>query len=277
MRQPDERGPHLRAYLGVRLERSSSGTGRGALFVSQRCRTRAGNLFLGAVATMTDVAALRRANEVHPSPLVTSHLSLRIPAPIDDGLLHSDSTVVRAGRTRVISAVRVTDEHDRVVGLGSVSSDALTGQGTSHRRALGPEDDDDFYTLGAPSDDGVPVEDFLGLQPAGESNGRMQFRMPFHEILRNVNGVLHGGAAALLVEEAARQVATAAAGGTEAEVDAIEVHFLAPGVTGPFLASVAPVPAGSSTVAQVEASDLGNGGRPVALGLVSLSRHLASG
>jgi uncharacterized protein (TIGR00369 family) len=221
---------------------------------------------------MTDVAALRQANKVHPSPLVTSHLSLRIPAPLDDGLLHADSTVVRAGRARVVSAVRVTDERDRVVGLGSVSSDALTGQGTSHQRARGPEEDDDFYTLGSPPENGVPLDDFLGLEPAGESNGRMLFRMPFREILRNVNGVLHGGGATLLVEQAARQVAAAVGGGAEALVDAIEVHFLAPGLTGPFLASVEPLAGGSSIVAEVEATDLGHGGRPVALGLVSLRR-----
>jgi uncharacterized protein (TIGR00369 family) len=219
---------------------------------------------------MTDVAALRRANEVHPSPLVTSHLSLRIPGPLNDGLLFADSTVVRAGRARVISAVRVTDERDQVVGLGSVSSDALTGQGTSHQRARGPEEDDDFDSLGSARENGVPIDDFLALEPGGESDGHVLFRMPFHEILRNVNGVLHGGAAALLVEQAARQVATVADGGTETVVDAIEVHFLAPGLTGPFLARVRPLAGGSSIVAEVEASDLGNAGRPVALGLVSL-------
>ena len=272
--EPDGRGPHLRAYLGVRLERSSSDVGRGALLISQRCRTRAGNLSLGAVATMTDVAALRRANEVHPSPLVTSHLSLRIPGPLDDGLFYADSTVVRAGRARVISAVRVTDERDRVVGLGSVSSDALMGQGTSHQRARGPEEDDDFYVgrAGSAPDNGVPIDDFLALEPGGEGEGRVLFRMPFHEILRNVNGVLHGGAATLLIEQAARQVATAADPGTETVVDAIEVHFLAPGLTGPFLASVKPLSGRASIVAEVEASDLGNGGRPVALGFVSLRR-----
>jgi uncharacterized protein (TIGR00369 family) len=221
---------------------------------------------------MTDVAALRRANEVHSSPLVTSHLALRIPGPLDDGVFYADSTVVRAGRARVISAVRVTDERDRVVGLGSVSSDALTGQGTSHQRARGPGEDDDFYSLGSAPESGVPIDDFLALEPGGERDGRVLFRMPFHEILRNVNGVLHGGAATLLVEQAARQVATVADGGTEAVVDGIEVHFLAPGLTGPFLASVRPLSAGSSIVAEVEASDLGNGGRPVALGLVSLRR-----
>jgi uncharacterized protein (TIGR00369 family) len=221
---------------------------------------------------MTDVAALRRANEVHPSPLVTSHLSLRIPGPVDDGLFYADSTVVRAGRARVISAVRVTDQRDRVVGLGSVSSDALTGQGTSHHRARGPQEDDDFYRPGFAPDDGAPIDDFLGLEPAGGSDGRVLFRMPFHEILRNVNGVLHGGAATLLVEQAARQVATVADGGTETVVDAIEVHFLAPGLTGPFLASVKPLSGRASIVAEVEASDLGNGGRPVALGFVSLRR-----
>jgi acyl-coenzyme A thioesterase PaaI-like protein len=93
--------------------------------------------------------------------------------------------------------------------------------------------------------------------------------MPFHEILRNVNGVLHGGGATLLVEQAARQVAAAVGGGSEAVVDGIEVHFLAPGLTGPFLASVEPLAGGSSIVAGVEATDLGRGGRPIALGLVS--------
>jgi uncharacterized protein (TIGR00369 family) len=219
---------------------------------------------------MVDVAALRRANEFHSSPLVTSHLSLRIPAPLDDGLLHADSTVIRAGRTRVISAGRVTGELDRVVGFGLVSSEALIGEGTSHGGARGPEEDD-FYDS-HPDPVGVPIDDFLALQPAGEISGRLLFQMPFHETLRNVNGVLHGGGATLLIEQAAREAALLAAGSGTAVVDAIDVHFLAPGLAGPFLASVEPVSGESSVVTEVEVVDVGHRGRPVALGLVGLRR-----
>jgi uncharacterized protein (TIGR00369 family) len=194
-----------------------------------------------------------------------------MPGAVGDGLLHADSAIVRAGRNRVISTVRVTDERDRVVGLGSVSSDALTGHGTSHERALGPEEDD-FYDPQSPDRGGVSIDDFLALERTGESNGRLLFRMPFHDTLRNVNGVLHGGGAALLIEQAAREAAGGVARSAAVVVDAIEVHFLAPGLAGPFLASVEPLSGGWSTVSEVEVNDVGKRGRPVALGLVSLRR-----
>ena len=271
MTVPDEHITHLRAYLGVRLERASGEGVRGALFVTSRCRTRRGHVALGAIATVIDVTALRRADEVHPAPLVTSHLSLRVPGSPDDGLLHADAAVMRAGRARVISLVRVTDQLGRMVGLGSVSSDALTGEGTSHRRARAPEDDD-FYTRNTPEEGGIPIEDFLALEPAGEMEGRQLVRMPFHETLRNVNGVLHGGGAALLVEEAARRASATMDGWDAGVVDAIDVHFLAPGLTGPFLASVEPLSGGSSLVVAVQVADEGRGGRPIALGIVGLRR-----
>ncbi|HSS10097.1 MAG TPA: hotdog domain-containing protein, partial [Acidimicrobiales bacterium] len=96
----------------------------------------------------------------------------------------------------------------------------------------------------------------------------------FHETLRNVNGVLHGGGAALLVEQAARQAAATVDSASVAVVDSIDVHFLAPGLVGPFLATVQPLAGRSSLVMAVEVTDEGNAGRPVTLGLVGLRREL---
>jgi acyl-coenzyme A thioesterase PaaI-like protein len=272
MTSPKQQVVHLRAHLGVRLERSDEYAVRGVLPLTSRCRTRRGHLSLGAIATMVDVAAVMRANRAHPSPLVTSHLSLRVPGFPDSRLLQAYSVVVRAGRARVVSAVQVTDQRGHLVGLGTVSSDALTGDGTSHRRTA-ERDEDDFYIRRPPAEGGMPIDDFLALEPAGEVQGRQLLRMPFHETLRNVNGVLHGGGAALFVEEAARQAAAAVESGGGSVVDSIDVHFLAPGLVGPFLATVQPLSERSSLVMEVEVTDEGNGGRPVALGMVGLRRE----
>jgi uncharacterized protein (TIGR00369 family) len=168
--------------------------------------------------------------------------------------------------------VQVTDEGGRLVGLGTVSSDALTGDGTSHRQTV-ERDEGDFYLHRSPTQGGVPIDDFLALEPAGEVDGRMLLRMPFHETLRNVNGVLHGGGAALLVEQAARQAAATVDSASNAVVDAIDVHFLAPGLVGPFLATVQPLSERAALVMAVEVTDEGNAGRPVTLGLVGLRRE----
>jgi acyl-coenzyme A thioesterase PaaI-like protein len=275
MTVPEQQVAHLRAHLGVRLDRTSERGIRGELQLAPQCRTRLGQVSLGAIATMVDVAAVRRASEAHPAPLVTSHLSLRIPDPLDDGLLHADSTVVRAGRAKVICAVQVTDPHERLVGIGTVSADALTGDGGSHRRTQ-ERDDDDFFVHHSASEGGMPIDELLALEPAGEAAGRHLLRMPFHETLRNVNGVLHGGGAALLVEQAAREVAVRVGAPGAAVVDSIDVHFLAPGLVGPFLASVWPLAGRSSVAIEVEVTDEGNGGRPITLGMVGL-RRLSNG
>jgi len=254
---------HLRAHLGVRLERLAADKVRGVLELGSRARTRDGQVSLGALATVVDVAALFTAKASNPAPQVTSHLALRLPLAPADGRLHTDSSVVRSGRSGVVSLVHVTDDTGRIVGVATVTSGALAGAGGSHQPDF-QRPDDDFYEPSRLPGDGPPIDEFLAMSPAGPG----RYRMAFHETLRNVNGVLHGGGGALVIEQAARH-GIADAGGRGAVVDSLDVHFVAPGLVGPFLASVEVVGDGPGPrSAVIEVVDEGRAGRLVVMGMV---------
>jgi hypothetical protein len=86
--------------------------------------------------------------------------------------------------------------------------------------------------------------------------------------LRNVNGVLHGGGAAVLVEQAARR-AMLDAGAARPMVKSLDIHYVAPGLVGPFVLVVEAVGRADDDVSTlVTMTDDGRDGRIVAVGMV---------
>lgn len=256
---------HLRAHLGVRLERLGADNVLGVLAMSARARTGDGQLSLGALATMVDVAALFGARSSHSAPHVTSHLALRVPTPVSSANLYGNATVVRAGSAAVVSLVHVSDDGGRVVGVATVTSGALRGARGSHRPEA-TRSGDDFFAPPSMADAGPPIDEFLAMTSAGQS----AYRMAFHETLRNVNGVLHGGGGSLVIEQAARH-ALADAGFAAASVHSLDVHFVAPGLVGPFVAAVERLGSLSGPVTVVvNVTDEGRADRLIAVGLVGL-------
>jgi acyl-coenzyme A thioesterase PaaI-like protein len=259
---------HLRAHLGVRLERVGEDTVRGVLNLGTRTRTSDGLLSLGALATIVDVGAMFAARVAQGSgPHVTTHLALRVPVPPEGRRLYVDSQVVRAGRATVVSAVHVSDDHGTVVGVATVTSGALRGRGGSHqpdfRRPGG-----DFYEPPDVPGEGPPIDHFVTFTPVAAVEATRTYRIPFLETLRNVNGVLHGGGAAVLVEQAARR-AMLDAGMDRPVVDSLDIHYVAPGLVGPFVVAVEAVGARTGHVAMlVTMTDEGRDDRIVAVGMV---------
>jgi uncharacterized protein (TIGR00369 family) len=260
---------HLRAHLGVRLVRVGEDAVRGELNLSTRTKTSDGRLSLGALATIVDVGAMfaARVAQNEEAAHVTTHLALRVPESPEGRRLYVDSEVVRAGRATIVSAVRVTDDDGNVVGIATVTSGALRGAGGSHqpdfRRPEG-----DFYDPPEVPGDGPPIDEFVTFTPVATAGTTRTYRIPFLETLRNVNGVLHGGGAAVLVEQAARRAAID--GGVERPaVDSLDIHYVAPGLVGPFELVVEAVGAGTAHVAMlVTMTDEGRDRRIVAVGMV---------
>jgi uncharacterized protein (TIGR00369 family) len=260
---------HLRAHLGVRLVRVGEDVVRGELNLSTRTKTSDGRLSLGALATIVDVGAMfaARVAQNDEAAHVTTHLALRVPESPESRRLYIDSEVVRAGRATIVSAVRVTDDDGNVVGIATVTSSALPGTGGSHqpdfRRPEG-----DFYDPPEVPGDGPPIDEFVTFTLVATAGATRTYRIPFLETLRNVNGVLHGGGAAVLVEQAARRAAID--GGMERPaVDSLDIHYVAPGLAGPFVLVVEAVGAGTAHVAMlVTMTDEGRDGRIVAVGMV---------
>jgi len=259
---------HLRAHLGVRLERTAEDAVRGLLNLSTRTRTSDGRLSLGALATIVDVGAMFAARVAQGGAAhVTSHLALRVPVQPTGRRLFVDSTVVRVGRANVVSAVHVSDDDGTVVGVATVTSGALRGAGGSHQPDF-QRPDGDFYDPPLVPGDGPPIDEFVTLTPVRIAGTTRTYEAPFLETLRNVNGVLHGGGAAVLVEQAARR-AVLDAGMDAPSIDSLDIHYVAPGLVGPFVVAVEAVGTGTSHIAMlVTMTDQGRDGRTVAVGMV---------
>ncbi len=258
---------HLRAHLGVRLERIGADAVRGVLTLSARTRTSDGLVSLGALATVVDVGAMFGARAAQEGSHVTTHLALRVPAPPGGDHLYVNSAVVRAGRATVVSTVHVTDDDGAVVGLATVTSGALRGSGGSHRPDFQRPEGDFFDPPGVPGE-GPPIDEFVVFTPVGVAGATRTYRIPFLETLRNVNGVLHGGGAAVFLEQAARR-AVLDAGTARPVVDSLDVHYVAPGLMGPFVLVVEAVGTATGHVSSlVTMTDEGRAGRIVAVGMV---------
>jgi acyl-coenzyme A thioesterase PaaI-like protein len=259
---------HLRAHLGVRLDRTAEDTVRGVFELSTRTRTSDGRLSLGTLATIVDVGAMFAARVAQGGAAhVTTHLALRVPVQPTGRRLYVDSKVVRVGRATVVSAVHVSDDEGTVVGVATVTSGALRGSGGSHQPDF-QRPEGDFYDPPAVPGEGPPIDEFVTLTPVGLAATTRTYRAPFLETLRNVNGVLHGGGAAVLVEQAARRAVLDA--GMEAPmIDSLDIHYVAPGLVGPFVVAVEAVGGGTAHVAMlVTMTDEGRDGRIVAVGMV---------
>lgn len=261
-----ERSPatHLRAHIGFFLEQVGDGELRGVLPVSPRVVHRDGSLSLGAIATMADVVGMRAVG--HDGPMVTSHLAVQLPSrPSGDAVLaHGRS--VRVGRSGGTSVVSLVDDRGERVGVATLTGAAIERRG---RPVGGADVPDDFHERWPTPVGGPDPSDYIGLVAVEDAEGARCYRAPFDESLRNVNGVLHGGGACLIVEQAARRAA-GDLGRRGATFDGLEVHFLAPGLTGPFDARVEPVPAESSRWSfVVDVFDRGRDDRRIALGVVN--------
>ena len=248
--------------------------------LTRRSTTASGALSLGAAATVVDVVAVHEANQAHDGKLVTSHLALRIVDGPTTGVMEVRARVLHAGRSSVLTAVDVRDQNGTVLGTATVTSGALGGASGSHRPS---SSDADFYVEREVPTGGPTTHEYLQLRPVppderDPDDAALLYELDFHEPLRNVAGVLHGGAAALIVEHAGL-VAAEDLGVPAPAADELDVHFLAPGLAGPFRCRVVPAPgvgAGGRRVFAVEVHDQGREGRLVAYGLTGVT-PLATG
>ena len=260
---------HLRAHIAFCLEDVASGSPHGFLPLSPRTIHGDGSPSLGAIATMVDVVGMRAVG--HDGPMVTSNLALRLPKRPVGSALRAWGRSIRNGKTGGTSLVYVVDDDGSTIGVATLTGAALTpGGGTHVKRTDGP---DDFFVRRPPPTDGPRPEDYVGIRPDADRPGAQgatyQYSTAFHESLRNVNGVLHGGGACLIAEQAARRAAVDD-GSADTVFDGLEVHFLAPGLIGPFLARVEIVPpVAERRVFVVEVFDAGRDERRIALGVLS--------
>jgi len=218
-----------------------------------------GALRLGAIVFAADAATgIQSGLAVLDDDLwiVTTDLSVVLAEPVTVGPVRIDTEVVRVGATTVVATLEAWDEGaGRRVGAGTATGrpfsfdfdrrylDFPIGVELTHGDFVPPTD--------------VPLAERVGFRPVGEDGSMEVALRPW---LLNPWGILHGGATACLVEEAALAAASAGSG-RPARAHSALLRYLAPGRAGPMQARPrVHASAGGRHVVQVEVRDLGNRG-----------------
>ena len=203
-----------------------------------------------------------------PQWIVTTSLLATVSELAHIGPLRLRADVLRRGRTSVVTSLDVVDEgaDDRHV-AAAIMTCAVLEPG-----AMSLEFDRPFaLAMPGPPVDPVGPEEFFSIEP-GEGPVT---RLRLDDRLRNPWGILHGGAVAMLADEAACRAAAAELTGTDggrgvAATDVV-LHYLRPVRVGPVEArcTVLGTRAGRASV-RVAIHDVGADDRLVTLGSVTV-------
>lgn len=229
----------------------------------------AGGLRTGGLLTSLDsLGGFTSGLSVLPRWIVTTSLMATVSELDHVGPLRIRADVLRRGRSSVVTALDVTDEGagDRRVAAATMTC-AVLDPGTMVLEFERP------FTMAMPESapDAVAPEEFFGIEP-GEGTVT---RLRFDDRLRNPWGILHGGAVAMLADEAACRAAVAvfpgAAGPRGVAASDVVLHYLRPVKVGPVEARcrVLGSTAGRTTV-RVAIHDVGADDRVVTLGSVAV-------
>lgn len=122
---------------------------------------------------------------------------------------------------------------------------------------------------------GLAFFEHLGLRMSSEGDA-VAVEADVRDDLRGPFGLLQGGVVTTLVDVSGASCAARAMETHAVATTHLTVEFLAPGRTGPVVASARPLRANGTTgVAEVRVSDTGEGDRLMAVGLLAV-RRLAS-
>jgi uncharacterized protein (TIGR00369 family) len=247
-------------------ERPSAVLGRAP--VDDHTRGPGGGLRTGGLLTDLDsLGGFTSGLAVLPQWIVTTSLLATVSELRHVGPLGFRVDVVRRGRSSVVTAIDVVDEGaaDRHVAAATMTC-AVLDPGAMQLEFERPV----VVPMPAPQTDPVGPEAFFSIEP-GEGPVT---RLVLDDRLRNPWGILHGGAVAMLADEAACRAASSVPGATGpngvAAADAV-LHYLRPVRVGPVEArcTVLGSTAGR-TVVRVAIHDVGSEGRLTNLGTMTV-------
>ncbi|HVC66977.1 MAG TPA: hotdog fold thioesterase [Acidimicrobiales bacterium] len=270
-----DRRRHVSDYF--RLERwelpPAEGDGPSAMGgrapVDDHQRGPGGGLRTGGLLTSLDsLGGFTSGLAVLPQWIVTTSLLATVSELAHVGPLRLRADVLRRGRTSVVTSLDVVDEGaaDRHV-AAAIMTCAVLEPG-----AMTLEFDRPFaLAMPGPPVDPVGPEEFFSIEP-GEGPVT---RLRLDDRLRNPWGILHGGAVAMLADEAACRAAaaelTGTGGGRGVAAADVVLHYLRPVRVGPVEArcTVLGTRAGWASV-RVAIHDVGADDRLVTLGSVTV-------
>lgn len=193
----------------------------------------------------------------------TADLSLRIPRPGRPARLTARSETLRAGRRLVTTGVRLeTDD-------GATYAEGVT---TFTRIARDPSEVADPAALATP--DTIPshpltrpLTETVGIECDAAGSGCV--RVPLRATLRNPEGVMQGALVALLVEEAALDLA--GADGRGATITSLDLRYLAAATDGPIEGTASWIGPPDASMMRVTLRDLGRDARRTATAFVRVA------
>ena len=227
-----------------------------------------GGLRTGGLLTNLDsLGGFTSGLAVLPRWIVTTSLLATVSELRHVGPLGFRVDVVRRGRSSVVTTLDVVDEgaEGRHVAAATMTC-AVLDPGAMVLEFERPV----VVPMPGPQLDPVGPVEFFSIEPGGGPTTRLLL----DDRLRNPWGILHGGAVAMLADEAACRAAAdvpgAAGPGGVAAADVV-LHYLRPVKVGPVEArcSVLGTTAGR-TVVRVAIHDVGSGDRMTNLGTVSV-------
>lgn len=252
---------------GAGVDRPPSVLGRAP--VDPHLRGPGGGLRTGALVTSLDsLGGFTSGLSVLPQWIVTTSLLATVSELTHVGPLRLRCEVLRRGRTSVVTALDVVDEGagDRHVAAATMTC-AVLDPGAMvlefDRPVVVPMPD--------PRTSDPPPEEFFCIEP-GEGPVT---RLRLEDRLRNPWGILHGGAVAMLADEAACRATLAArvpsTGQQAVAAGDVVLHYLRPAKVGPIEArcTVLGTRDGRSTV-RVAIHDVGADDRMVTAGSVTV-------
>jgi 1,4-dihydroxy-2-naphthoyl-CoA hydrolase len=195
-------------------------------------------------------------SRLRPSRHGASAMSVTERSPAPSGPLLLRTTVLRAGRSAVVTDVRVTDtgSDGAIVADAVLTSAVLVPEG-------GPPTWERPARMKAPPLDGPlpPLIEWLGVREvAGAPPGVVE--LDITDAVRNPWGIVHGGVTASLVDVAAERVVAARSAGPVVAVETgdVALHFLAPSRVGPVRATATVLgDRADGSVVLVEVRDMG--------------------
>jgi uncharacterized protein (TIGR00369 family) len=220
----------------------------------------------GLLTSLDSLGGFTCGLAVLPRWIVTTSLLATVSEPAHFGPLRLRADVLRRGRNSVVCALDVVDEgaDDRHVAAATLTCAVLDPD------AMTLVFERPFVLPMPPAQsDPVPPEEFFCIEP-GEGPVT---RLRLEDQLRNPWGILHGGAVAMLADEAACRATAAAVPASARALAATDVvlHYLRPIKVGPVDArcTVLGTRDGRTSV-RVAIHDVGADDRLVTLGSVTV-------
>lgn len=273
---PVDHRRHVSDYFRLeRWELPSKGVGDPSVSLGGRApidghhRGLGGGLRTGGLLTNVDsLGGFASGLAVLPGWIVTKSLLATVSELVHVGPLRLRADVLRLGRSSLVTALDVVDEgaDERHVAAATMTC-AILDAGAMDLDIVRP-----FSMVMPPAQpDPSRPEEFFCIEPGTGPVTRLQLE----DRLRNPWGILHGGAIAMLADEAACRAAVAhspAVTGPNGVAAADTVlHYLRPVKVGPVEARcrVLGSRAGRATV-RIEIHDMGSDDRTVTLGSVTV-------